>query len=132
MEHQAILISEQDYERLSLLVQHSDSRAASLLEEELARAEIVPQQQIPNDIVTMNSTIRFIDEESGKESSITLVYPKDADVTNRQISVLAPVGTALIGLKVGQSVEWPMPRGPRRLKVISILYQPEAAGDWNQ
>ncbi len=127
---QSLLMTEQDYERLSLLVQHSESRAASQLEEELARATVLPQDKIPKDIVTMNSKIRFVDEETGKESEVTLVYPKDADVTSRKVSVLAPVGMALIGLRVGQSIEWPMPNGPRKLKVVSILYQPEAEGHW--
>lgn len=132
MEPQGILISDQDFERLSLLVQHSESRSAAQLEEELARAKVVPQDKIPNDIVTMNSKIRFLDEASAKESEVTLVYPQDADVTNRQVSVLAPVGMALIGLKVGQSIIWPMPNGSRKLKVISIVYQPEAAGHWDR
>jgi regulator of nucleoside diphosphate kinase len=132
MEHQRILISDQDFERLSLLVQHSESHTAQLLEEELARAHVVPQTQIPKDIVTMNSKIRFLDEATAKESEVTLVYPKDSDVTKGQVSVLAPVGMALIGLKVGQWIEWPMPNGPRKLKVISIIYQPEAEGHWER
>jgi regulator of nucleoside diphosphate kinase len=129
---QSILVTDQDFERLSLLIQHSESKTAGLLEEELARATVVPQREIPQDIVTMNSTIRFTNEENGKESEVTLVFPKDADVTNGQVSVLAPVGMALIGLKVGQSIEWPMPTGPRKLKVVRILYQPEAAGHWHR
>lgn len=130
MEHQpGILITDQDFERLSLLVQHSESKAAALLEEELSRAKIVSPSEIPKDIVTMNSTIRFVDNESGKESEVTLVYPKDADVTQRKVSVLAPVGMALIGLKVGQSIDWKMPNGVRNLKVVSVLYQPEAGGE---
>lgn len=131
MEQQGILLTEQDFERLSLLVQHSESKTAELLEEELARATVLPQNEIPKDIVTMNSTIRFVDEDNGKNSEVTLVYPQDADVTKRKVSVLAPVGMALIGLKVGQSIEWPMPNGHRTLKVISIIYQPEAAGHWD-
>lgn len=133
MEQQhGILITDQDFERLSLLVHHSEGKGAGLLEEELSRATVVPQSEIPADVVTMNSTIRFVDEDSGKESEVALVYPKDADVTKRQVSVLAPVGMALIGLKVGQSIEWPMPNGMRRLKVVGVIYQPEAAGHWER
>lgn len=132
MESQKILISEQDYERLSLLIHHTESRQSEVLEEELARAQIVPQTEIPKEVVTMNSKIRFVDEVTKKESEVTLVYPKDADVTKGQVSVLAPVGTALIGLRLGQSIEWPMPNGPRRLRVISIIYQPEAEGHWDR
>ena len=127
-----IYITEKDYERLSLLIQHSDTRAASQLEEELARAKVVPQDQIPKNIVTMNSKVRFKDEVSDKESEVTLVYPQDADVTKSQVSILAPVGLALIGLKEGQSIEWPMPNGVRKLKVVEIIYQPEAAQNWDQ
>jgi regulator of nucleoside diphosphate kinase len=133
MERQpGIRITEQDYERLSLLIQHSESKNADLLEEELARATVVAQREIPEDIVTMNSVVRFKDEESGKESEVTLVFPKDADVTKGHVSILAPVGMALIGLRRGQTIEWPMPNGKRRLKVVDILYQPEAAGDWHR
>ena len=127
-----IYITEKDYERLSLLIQHSDTRAASQLEEELARAKVVPQDQIPINIVTMNSKVRFKDEVSDKESEVTLVYPQDADVTKSQVSILAPGGLALIGLKEGQSIEWPMPNGVRKLKVVEIIYQPEAAQNWDQ
>ncbi len=130
MERPRILITDQDFERLSLLVQHTESKISESLEEELARATIVPQKEIPEDVVTMNSKIRFTIEDSGKESEVTLVYPKDADVTCGQISVLAPTGMALIGLKVGQAIEWPMPNGSRKLKVTSVFYQPEAAGHW--
>lgn len=126
-----LLITDQDYERLSLLVQHATGDAAALLDEELARATVISQKEVPYDVVTMNSRIRFLDEETGKETEITLVYPKDADVTTGKVSILAPVGMALIGLRYGQSIEWPMPKGKsRRLKVMSIVYQPEASGDW--
>lgn len=128
-QHQ-LLITEQDYERLALLVQHAETKNAAALEEELAAAKIVPQKDIPKDVVTMNSRVKFIDVESNKESEITLVYPKDADVTKQQVSVLAPVGIALIGLRKGQTIDWPMPNGQSRtLKVIDVIYQPEAAGD---
>ena len=128
----SLLITVQDYERLSLLIQHVNENSAALLEEELSRAKIVSQKEIPSDVVTMNSKIRFLDEETLKETEITLVYPKDADVTKGKVSILAPVGTALIGLRIGQSIDWPMPnKARRRLKVINIDYQPEASGDWD-
>ena len=76
-----IFITNQDYERLGLLIHHSDSPNAEILEEELGRANVVEQKDIPQDIVTMNSKIKFVAIDSGKESEITLVYPKDADVT---------------------------------------------------
>jgi regulator of nucleoside diphosphate kinase len=130
-QHSQLLLTDQDYERLALLVQHSESKSAAALDEELARAQVVPQKEIPKDIVTMNSKIKFIDVNSDRESEITLVYPKDADVTKGQVSILAPVGIALIGLKKGQTIDWPMPNGQsRQLKVTGIIYQPESSGDW--
>lgn len=126
-----LLLTEQDYERLALLVQHSETKSAAALDEELARAQVVPQKEIPKDVVTMNSKIKFIDVKTKKESEITLVYPKDADVTKGQVSILAPVGIALIGLRLGQTIDWPMPNGQsRHLKVTDIVYQPESSGDW--
>ncbi len=131
-EQHQLLITEQDYERLALLVQHAETKNAAALEEELAVAKVVPQTDIPKDVVTMNSKVKFVDTESKKESEITLVYPKDADVTKQQVSILAPVGIALIGLRKGQTIEWPMPNGQSRtLQVTEVTYQPEAAGDWS-
>jgi regulator of nucleoside diphosphate kinase len=128
---ESILITEQDFERLALLILHSSGPNAAILEEELGRAEVVSQKKIPNDVVTMNSVVTFVSRETGKESEIKLVYPKDADVTKGHVSVLAPVGVALIGLRVGQSIDWPMPNGQsRQLAVTGIKYQPEANGDW--
>ena len=126
-----LLITDQDYERLALLVLHSETNSSAALEEELGRAQVVSQKEIPSDVVTMNSRIKFIDDETKKETEITLVYPKDADVTKGQVSILAPVGIALIGLRVGQTIDWPMPTGIfRKLKVTGIAYQPEASGNW--
>lgn len=126
-----ITVTEQDYEKLSLLLLHTASEACELLEEELSRATIVPQKEISREIVTMNSTVRFIDEETRRPSELTLVYPKDADVEKMKVSVLAPVGTALLGLRIGQSIQWPMPNGKTRtLKVLSIVFQPEATEHW--
>lgn len=127
-----LLITDQDYERLALLVHHAETKSSAALEEELSRAKIVSQKEIPSDVVTMNSKIKFIDLDSKKESEITLVYPKDADVTKSRVSILAPVGIALIGLRKDQFIDWPMPNGQsRRLQVTGIIYQPESAGDWD-
>lgn len=132
MKSTKLIITEQDYERLSLLIQHIESDSSLKLGEELSRAEVVSQTKIPHDIVTMNSTIIFMDENTMKSSEVTLVYPKDADVTKNRVSILAPVGTALLGLQVGQSIDWPMPGGKVRvLKVEKIIYQPESVGHWD-
>ena len=85
---------------------------------------------MPADVITMNSTARFRDEASGDEREMTLVYPSGADGINNKVSILAPFGSALLGLRVGDTIEWPVPSGRTiRLRVLSIRYQPEAAGD---
>ena len=88
---------------------------------EISRAKIVEDAKLPADVVAMNSTLTFSDLDSAEEKTIQLVYPQDADVTQLKISVLSPVGSALIGLKIGGAIEWPVPQGKvRRLKVIAV------------
>ncbi|MCC6849274.1 MAG: nucleoside diphosphate kinase regulator [Deltaproteobacteria bacterium] len=127
-----IYVTRQDFDRLSHLLEfHGSGRDRYAgLEEELGRAKVVDAAAIPPDVVTMNSRVRFQDESTGEELEITLVYPKDAAVDQGRVSVLAPVGSALLGLSVGQSIEWPMPANrSRRLRVAAVTYQPEASGD---
>jgi regulator of nucleoside diphosphate kinase len=127
-----IVITSRDYDRLEALL---DSLSASqfpnkaALEAELERANVVSPDSIPPNVVTMNSTVRFTIAESGEEFSLTLVYPKDAAEAGR-ISVLAPVGSALLGLAVGDQLDWPRPGGGvTTVRVMEVLYQPERAGD---
>ncbi len=101
-----------------------------MLAEELLKAEIVDPQKIPRDVVTMNSLVKFRDLSSQEIYMYSIVYPTDADFDNGKISVLAPIGMALLGYRVGDVVEWPVPAGMRRLKVEEVLYQPEAAGQF--
>jgi regulator of nucleoside diphosphate kinase len=126
-----IHLTMQDRDRLERLVTMSEKSPNVLaLDEEIQNATIVEQGNIPPNVATMNSRIRFVDDASGDETEVTLVYPAQADASSGRVSVLAPVGTALLGLAVGQSIEWPMPNGQsRRLRVVAVLYQPEAAGD---
>ncbi len=126
-----IVLSRFDHKRLDQLLEKLGPRPElDALREELERAEIVEPEAVPNDLVTMNSTVRFTDEETGKESEITLVFPGSADVDRQRISVFAPLGSALLGLSIGDSIDWPVPNGrARRLRVVGITYQPEAAGD---
>ena len=85
---------------------------------------------MPDDVITMNSTARFRDETTGDERELTLVYPRDVDGSADKLSILAPVGSALLGLRVGHRIEWPLPGGrTTALQVLSIRYQPEAAGE---
>lgn len=126
-----IVLSRFDQERLERLLDRVGSRPdLDALREEIERAEIVEPEAVPRDVVTMNSVVRFVDEDSGKESEVTLVFPGHADLESNRISVLAPVGSALLGLSVGDSIDWPVPNArSRRLRVVAVTYQPEAAGD---
>lgn len=100
------------------------------LEQELDRANIVSSEMIPPDAITMNSKVLLRDLDSGEETTYTLVYPEAADLLEDKISVLAPVGTAILGYREGDVVDWKVPDGIVKLKVEKILYQPEAAGDY--
>lgn len=131
----ALVLSRLDCERLeALLEQPAQSGAAfDALRDELARAELREPRDMPSDAITMNSTARFRDESSGEERELTLVYPRDADGSPDKISILAPVGSALLGLRAGQSIEWPVPGGrSTRLVVLGVRYQPEAAGEYHR
>lgn len=126
-----ILLSSFDKERLEKLLTRVGPRPdLDALREEIDRAEVVEPSEMPANRVTMNSRVRFVDEETSEENEITLVFPGHADIERNCISVLAPVGSALLGLSVGDSIEWPLPNSRKRhLRVIAIAYQPEAAGD---
>ena len=131
-----IIVTETDLERLQRVIeQHNDGRnaeLAELLEQELARAQVTSSQAVPPDVVTMNSVVVYEDEETGAHRKVTLCYPRDASSDEGRISVLAPIGSALIGLSVGQSIAWPIPGGrTKMLRVVSVPYQPEAAGDFH-
>lgn len=101
------------------------------LEHELDRAHVVDPSAIPHDVVTMNSQVRIEDVDTGMENTYTLVFPSDANIAERKISVLAPIGTALLGCRAGGTVDWPVPAGTRTVRIQEVLYQPEAAGDYH-
>jgi regulator of nucleoside diphosphate kinase len=101
------------------------------LEQELERANVVVSERIPSDAITMNSKVLLKDLETGEETVYILVYPEDADLLEDKISVLAPVGTAILGYREGDIIDWRIPDGAVKLQVEKILYQPEAAGDYH-
>lgn len=101
------------------------------LEEELNRGLLVESHNVPGDVITMNSTVCLVDLDTGEKFTYTLVFPKDADLQQNKISVLAPIGTAMLGHSVGDIFEWEVPDGVRHLKVKKILYQPEASGRYD-
>ncbi|KAF1707262.1 nucleoside diphosphate kinase regulator [Pseudoxanthomonas sangjuensis] len=132
----SLIVPSIDFNRLETLLDSPALRrlpAAAALMEELNRAEVLPPEQVPGDVVTMNSTVDCIDESSGERHRLTLVYPNDANVEKQRVSVLAPVGSALLGLSVGQCIDWQAPGGRHlRLRVTGIEYQPEASGDFHR
>ncbi len=99
------------------------------LENELDRAHIVDPPAIPHDVVTMNSQVRIEDLETGKENVYKLVFPSEASIPENKLSILAPIGTALLGSRAGGTVDWRVPAGRRTMRIKEVLYQPEAAGD---
>ncbi len=98
------------------------------LERELERAVLVKPEAVPATVVTMNSKVEVLDLDTQERRSVTLVFPSMARIDAGRISVLAPLGTALLGSREGSQVEWPTPRGVRRLQIARVVYQPEAAG----
>lgn len=109
-----------------LFLSAEDRMLLKKLEDELARAHVVNPTEVPPDVVTMNSQVRIQDMETGEEDVYTVVFPGNANYQEGKVSVLAPLGTAILGYRKGDVIEWEMPRGIRRLKIKEILYQPEA------
>jgi regulator of nucleoside diphosphate kinase len=125
-----IYLTQSDMDRLLQLVDAYPGKRFERLEAELLRAQVVPREEIPEDVVTMNSRVVFENEATGERREVTLVYPGSADIDAGKISVLVPVGTALLGLRVGQSIDWELPGGERqRYRIAAVPYQPEAAGE---
>lgn len=131
-----ITISSLDLTRLEALLDAMPNGAfpgKAALESELARADIVEPQDMPSTVITMNSTVRFRVESTNELFELTLVYPKDMDSSGAKISIIAPVGSALLGLSVGDAIEWPKPGGGLiSVRVEDVLYQPERAGEYHR
>lgn len=131
-----IIISTVDSERLERLLDslpNNEFIGRVELEAELARAKVVEPKDVPPTVVTMNSTVRFKVESSSDEFELTLVYPKDSDLSGKTISILAPVGSALLGLSQGDEIEWPKPGGGvLRVQIYEIAYQPERSGEFHR
>lgn len=128
-----IIVSTVDADRLEKLMDSLPSNGfmgKAELESELARARVVDPDDVPPTVVTMNSTVRFRIESSSDEFELTLVYPKDTDSSGKTISILAPVGSALLGLSQGDEIAWPKPGGGiLRVQIIEVIYQPERSGE---
>jgi regulator of nucleoside diphosphate kinase len=137
MAEKKIYITTFDLDRLTDLIEayrnsgHQKKIPIDILEKELERAEIVDPKKVPTDVITMNSTACLKDLNTGEEIIWSLVFPKDANTEENRISVMAPIGMALLGYRVGDVIEWEVPGGLRKLKVIQTLYQPEACGHYD-
>ena len=138
MQQSTIYISQIDRERLGNLIEliRDDGDRSNLpyvnkLEEDLEFAEILSPADIPPDVVTMRSKVRLKDLDTGDESIFSIVFPTEANFDDGKISVLAPMAMALLGHKLGATVEVEAPGRLRRLQILEILYQPESAGDMN-
>lgn len=136
MLHQpSIVITSHDLERLENLLntipnEEKDFAGKTSLGVELERAVIVDSKLLPNNIVSMNSLVRFTVSSSKESFALTLVYPKDMKKDGSTISILAPVGSAMLGLKEGDQIDWPSPDGkPVKVIIERVLYQPERSGD---
>lgn len=135
MSTKQIYITDNDMKRLRELIMvardfgHEDERDLKELEDELNTAEIMKSQDIPHDVITMNSEIHLLDVDTGEELVYKLVFPNQADASEGRVSIMAPIGTALIGYGVGDVIEWKVPAGMVKLKVEKILYQPESSGE---
>ena len=136
-EERTIYITNFDMLRLEELIEvasefsNRDNKHLDELHNELLRAEVVDSKNIPSDVITMNSKVSLKDLDSKEERIYTLVFPSEANIDENKISILAPIGTAMLGYHVGDTIKWHVPAGARRLKVVDILYQPEAAGDYH-
>jgi regulator of nucleoside diphosphate kinase len=131
-----IVITAADFDRLRGLLDSPRYRSTQAplllaLREELDRGRIVPADAVSKSVVTMHSQVRVRDLKAQESETYTLVYPEQADINENKLSVLAPLGMALLGARVGQIVKFDAPGGERRLKIEKILYQPEACGDFH-
>ncbi|MBX2993387.1 MAG: nucleoside diphosphate kinase regulator [Bdellovibrionaceae bacterium] len=121
MQSPTLFMTQSDVQKISSLLPAASPEIRELLTEEIARAEVVPEDQLPPGVATMNSEIRFVDLDTHQERTVTLVYPADASAQLGRISIFAPIGAALIGLSEGQSIDWPLESGvTKHLRVLSV------------
>lgn len=129
-----IIISTLDMERIDVLLEKYPDPGPSEIEalrSELDRADVREPQQMPDNVVTMHSRVRFRIVDDGKAFDRVLVYPREVDDVDDKLSILTPIGTALLGLAVGAHIDWPAPGGETtQVEIVEILYQPERAGDY--
>ena len=132
-----VTLTKNDYTRIYKAITDAknsktiNSNEAEKLLSELSKAEIVTSEKIDKDVVTMNSEVKLFFENTQKEQSFKIVYPQDANLKENKISIFSPIATALIGYKIGDEIEWIVPSGMTKIKIVDLIYQPEAAGDFD-
>ena len=132
-----VTLTKNDYTRIYKAITDAknsktiNSNEAEKLLSELSKAEIVPSEKIDNDVVTMNSEVKLFFENTQKEQSFKIVYPQDSNLKENKISIFSPIATALIGYKIGDEIEWIVPGGMTKIKIVDLIYQPEVAGDFD-
>ena len=143
MTERQIYVTDSDFQRIKTLLRENrldrreDAGDLNRLAYEIERARIVRSTEVPKDVVTMNSRVRVRDLDSGDAVVFSLVYPSfpsaagSDHLADMTVSVLAPIGTAVLGYRVGDTIEWDVPAGARTLKVENVLFQPEAAGRYD-
>jgi len=135
MEH--IILNKLDYARIKKRISTAkqfktiNQRESEKLLTELSSAKVVEPEKIPSNVVTMNSIVKLSFINKRKQVQFQIVYPENANVKENKISIFSPVGTALIGYKVNDEIEWQMPSGVARLRIDELVYQPESSGDYN-
>lgn len=134
MSERTIYITEPDLARLEELFGRRgrrDQEYLDMLEEELEKCKVVEPQDVPSDVVTLNSRVRLRDLDAEREMIVTLVLPMSADLAEGKLSVVSPIGTAILGYSVGDVIEWEVRSGRKKIRIDEILYQPEAAGHYH-
>ena len=132
-----LLVTEFDLERLERLLDLCwgksgfNEKELEALQKKISNCIVVPPEFIPDNIITMNSTFTVENEGTKERKTYTLVFPEKADIKGNRISILAPIGIAILGHKVGESIEWVAPSGPKKMTFIEIHYQPETCGQFN-
>ncbi|HNW56171.1 MAG TPA: nucleoside diphosphate kinase regulator [Bacteroidales bacterium] len=132
-----IILSKLDFSRImdsikkAKLTNSINAAEAEILLNELNSAKVVEPQEIPVDVVTMNSIVKISFLNTNKVISFQIVYPDKANIKENKISIFSPIATALIGYKVSDEIEWIVPAGLTKIKIDEIIYQPEASGDFD-
>lgn len=130
-----IIVNRLDYIRIKKQIGEAkqnktiDASEAEKLINELNSATIMDPDKIPGDVVTMNSVVKITFVDAGKQQELKIVYPNEANLKEKRVSIFSPVATALIGFRVGDLIEWMVPGGLTKIRIDEIIYQPEAAGD---